>query len=541
LGGSENNVSLTTVNGRQVRVIQEGVQYAPYNRGWDVHYGSYSGSIDYFTHWSKEAENLDRPDWWLNGVQQVENTDLQGNHAVDANGQPAGGYSVDLLADKAVSLIQSRDVSKPMMLYLAFNGIHASVQAPASYVAKYGNPSDASRYVADPLRRLVVAAVDCMDVAMGRVLTALDAAGIADDTIVVFFSDNGGNNAAGEYNTPLRGTKTDAYDGGIHTPAGIRWPGKLAAGITSNQYVWVGDLFPTLCAATGVTPRNTKPFDGANLWPALQSISEANPDGAPRGVPLVTPASPTVGLDLFTDPVSGVSKMFKLIYSRVGTTVTNQLFNLTDDPYETTDLVLGANASAYGAIITSLTAAINAVTVIDYPPYIGPALITNSAPQGGSITLYAPFTSSVTPGVQWRRNGQAIAGATSFTQVTDQLGALVSGAYTTTLTLSNLSATDAASYDVVVTNSGGSSTSETGVVSLALDAPVIADLPAFTKGTSCTLQWPAVAGAMMVSNWVLVRILDQNIGSLGLVPASILLLTCNLLWLLGGWLRWPDR
>lgn len=486
LGGSDKNLHYTTVNGQSVRVIQEGLEYAPYNRGWDSHYGQYSGAIDYFTHRSAEADNLDIPDWWLNGVQQdgpSEHTDSQGH----------GGWSPDLLADKAVSHIQNRDPAKPLLLYVAFNSIHGPVSAPQSLITKYQ-----SLGITDPNRRLIAAAVDGMDQAMGRVLTALDTAGIANNTIVVFFSDNGGDESKGSINDPLRGTKTESYEGAMHTPAGIRWPGVLPSGIVSNQYVWVGDLFPTLCAASGVTPQNTKPLDGLNLWPAL--LAASNTSVVQRPAPLVTVTGTPTAFDTFTDPVNGGSKVFKLIRTP-GTPVTNQLFNMDDDPYETTDLLLGGNAAAYAGIVTSLTTAITNIAVENYPPYIGPPLIANTVAQGGTIELYAPFTSYKAPSVQWRKNGVNltdggnVSGATGLTQVTDSLGAPVAGAYTTKLTLTNVSSSDAATYDVVITNVGGSTTSALGALTVVVGSPVIATPATFTKGTSQTLTWPAIATA----------------------------------------------
>jgi hypothetical protein len=336
--------------------------------------------------------------------------------------------------------------------------VHAGVTAPQSYITKYQNLG-----VAEP-RRTLCAAVDCMDVAMGRVLNALDTAGITNNTIVVFMSDNGGNEPTGSINDPLRGTKNqDSYDGGnIHTPASIRWPGVLATNVISNQYVWVGDIFPTLCAATGVTAQNTKPFDGLNLWPALLSINSGNPDGVQRPSTLVTSVAKPAALNTFTDPVLGGSKMFKLIRTK-GPPVTNELFNMSDDPYETTDLA--ANA-AYATIITTLTTSITSITPENYPPHIGEAPKTQSLQQGSSITLYAPFTSyGKVPSVQWRKNGTPISGATSYYQVTDT-GVNVNGVFMATLTLTNLNSTNTANYDVIVSSANGSATSAAGTLTV---------------------------------------------------------------------------
>jgi arylsulfatase A-like enzyme len=479
LGGWDNDIYTATVNGASITVNHEGDEYLPLRRGWDFHKGQYGGAIHYFTHTTADPGKNNALDWWLNGAPVPnENTDLQGN----------GGYSTDLLADQAVAQIQTRDKTKPMLLYLAFNGVHAGVQAPQSYITKYQNLG-----VAEP-RRTLMAAMDCMDVAMGRVLAALESEGITNNTLVVFMSDNGGETSSGSINLPLRGAKSDSYDGGLHTPAAIRWPGHLAAGVTSNQYVWVGDIFPTVCAAVGVTPQNTKPFDGVNIWPQLQSISSGNPDGAARGVPLITgDAGAPVALDSFTDPVNGGSKIFKLIRTKAGATITNELFNMTGDPYEATDLLLGASASSYAAIVSTLTADITGIVAENYPPYIGPAGITQTVAAGGNITLYAPFTSYKAPTVQWRKNGTNISNASPFFNVTSS-GAGVNGVYMATLTLGNVTDADAANYDVTVTSTSGTVTSPAGTLTV-VDAPVLAALPAFSTETSRTLAWPAATGA----------------------------------------------
>ena len=478
LGGSDKNIYHFNVNGSPVRVIKEGLQYAPHNRGWDSFYGQYSGAIDYYTHHSAEAESLDIPDWWLNGVQQdgpSEHTDSRGY----------GGWSPTLLADKAIAHIQNRNPAQPMLLHLAFNSIHGPVSAPASLITKYQNLG-----VTNANRRLISAAVDGMDQEIGRVLAALDSAGIANNTLVVWFGDNGGDETKGSLNDPLRGTKGDSYEGGMREVAGIKWPGVLPAGVISNQYMWVGDVFPTLCAAVGVTPQNTKPLDGVNLWPAL--LSASNSTTVSRGSPLVTVSATPIAIYQFTDPVNGGTKDFKLIRGRVNNVLTPELYNLTDDPQETTDLI--AN-SAYASIVTTLSNAITAISVENMKPYVGPPLITNAVPQGSAITLYAPFTSwpGAAPTVQWRKGGSNVAGGV-VTQITDDLAVAVRGTYAATLTLTNVTPSDAGLYDVIVSNNIGSTTSDGGSLTVTMGAPQLT-LPAYTKGTSITMTWPAVASA----------------------------------------------
>ena len=486
LGGILNNTNYTTVNGARIAIVQEGLQYAPYNRGWDYHKGTYTGSINYFTHISSEPELVNQLDWWENGQPVNEATDLQGN----------GGYSTDLLADKAVDLIQKRDPAKPFLLYLPFNAMHTQVSAPQSYLNKYAA-------ISDPLRRTIAAAVECMDDGIGRVMRALDAEGVTNNTILLFMSDNGGDEQYGAINDPLRGTKGDGYDGGIHTPAAIRFPAGLAAGISSNQYVWVGDIFPTLCAATGVVPQNTKPFDGINLWPALQSINSSNPDGIARPVPLITATNPPVALDRFNDPASGTAKVFKIIYDKYSATLPQQLFNMTDDPTETTDLLKTAQAGSYTSIASTLQTNITDLTAAAevYPPYVGTPLITQSVAKAGTISLYAPFTcyGRAPISAQWYKNGVAIGGTNAFTQATTDTGTAIVGIYTSTLTLSNLTLDDAGQYKIVVTNTAGSTTSDTGTLTVILSAPVLDALPTYSKGSTCALTWPAVTNATSYS------------------------------------------
>ena len=225
LGGSDKNIYHFNVNGSPVRVIKEGLQYAPHNRGWDSFYGQYSGAIDYYTHNSAEAESLDIPDWWLNGVQQdgaSEHTDSRGY----------GGWSPTLLADKAISHIQNRNPAQPMLLHLAFNSIHGPVSAPASLITKYQNLG-----VTNTNRRLISAAVDGMDQEIGRVLAALDTAGIANHTLVIWFCDYGGDETKGSLNDPMRGDNGNSYEGGLRQVPGLKCPGVLPAGAISTHYI----------------------------------------------------------------------------------------------------------------------------------------------------------------------------------------------------------------------------------------------------------------------------------------------------------------
>ena len=451
LGGFYNNDTNTVINGVTNLVVKEGVDFQPQKRGWDFHYGQYGGAINYLTHNSVEPGFNTQMDWWQNGQTNLD-----------------AGWSGDLEAAKAVSLIQNRDPSKPVILYLALNAVHPGVSAPASYLNKYLS-------ITNVLRRTMVAALDQTDVNIGSVLDTIDSQGIRTNTLVVFFSDNGADTTAGGLNIPLRGTKNDYFEAGIRTPAAVRWPSVIPAGVTNcNQFVSVADLFPTLCAATGVTPLNTKPFDGTNVWPLLLNATngEFNPTNY-RGRPLFSSsASAKAGAAVFDVFSNGTNlTMFKLIHYKVTNNIfTNLLFDIISDPLETNDVV--ANP-AYTNIVLALISNYTATAVLEkYGPYIGVSPQSQSANAGSNITLFAITTVYTAPlGVQWRKNGTNIVGATNYTTADTSV-------YLTKLNLTNVTLADAATYDVVVTNAtsswpnSASSLSATLTVLAATNPPI---------------------------------------------------------------------
>ncbi len=110
-----------------------------------------------------------------------------------------------------------------------------------------------------------------MDAAIGTILTTLDQQEMSNNTLILWLSDNGGVSHSGGRNSPLRGLKKSAFEGGIRVPAALKWPNVLPSGTKSDQMIVVHDLFPTLAAACGVEEQAKKPLYGENLWPALRS------------------------------------------------------------------------------------------------------------------------------------------------------------------------------------------------------------------------------------------------------------------------------
>jgi len=219
----------------------------PNARGFDHFYGCVNAEIHYFSH-----RFMGGLDWQRNGK------------SVDED-----GYATTLLADEALRWLAARDATKPFFLYFPFNAVHTPLSAPDEVLFKYRDRKQ------DKLR-ILAGAIDVMDTSVGRVLEYLDKQNLANDTIVMFMSDNGGPLAQGAINGPFRGAKGTTFEGGIHVPAAIRWPGKLPKGGRSAQVMHAADIFPTLAAAVGVVPAGKKPLDGRNLWPLLLSGAVAD-------------------------------------------------------------------------------------------------------------------------------------------------------------------------------------------------------------------------------------------------------------------------
>ena len=175
------------------------------------------------------------------------------------------GYSSSLFADELVRAIETRDPARPLFLVGAFTAVHDPYQAPPELVERYAG-------LERPRLRVYAAMLEALDASVGRVLDALERAGIARETLLVFFGDNGGVRRVGR-NEPLRGAKTDVFEGGIRSPALLRWPGVLPRGARSEQVIAAADLFPTLLRAAGLPAQapGAPRLDGVDLLDALRS------------------------------------------------------------------------------------------------------------------------------------------------------------------------------------------------------------------------------------------------------------------------------
>lgn len=223
------------------------LRYHPLRQGFTFFYGHYNGNIDYFTH-VREGQ-LD----WHRGFEASHDE----------------GYSTDLIAEEAVRFIeQQQDKSSPFFLYVPFNAPHAPLQVPEKWLDDYAS-------VADKNRRTYMAMVAAMDAGVGRILEALERTGVEKDTLVWFFSDNGGPGMGD--NTPLRAGKGTVYEGGIRVAAAVRWPGQVEAGGKIDGPLAYIDVWPTLARLAGLDPGGGpgKPLDGRDVWDVIQGETEA--------------------------------------------------------------------------------------------------------------------------------------------------------------------------------------------------------------------------------------------------------------------------
>lgn len=179
-----------------------------------------------------------------------------------ANG-PEGEYLTDRLTDEAVAFVREhRD--RPFFLYLTHYAVHTPIQGKKAKIEKYRKkPGDEHHNHAE-----YAAMVESMDESVGRVLAEVEKLGLSGDTVVVFFSDNGGYGPATSM-APLRGSKGMLYEGGIRVPLVIKWPGKTKPGSRSSTPVIGTDLFPTLIGIAGASAPGNQKLDGVNLAPVL--------------------------------------------------------------------------------------------------------------------------------------------------------------------------------------------------------------------------------------------------------------------------------
>lgn len=214
-------------------------EFHPLKRGFDEYYGFLGGAHSYV--------NVGKgPNALLRGTEPVSEID----------------YTTDAFAREAVKFIE-KNREKPWFVYLPFNAVHGPLEAPEKYLAKFA-------HIQDTKRRTYAAMEAALDDAVGTVIAKLDELKLEENTLIFFFSDNGGPTAGNtSSNGPLRGFKAQVWEGGVRIPFVVQWKGKLPAGKTYDHPIIQLDIQPTALAAAGVEPSADAKFEGVNLLPYL--------------------------------------------------------------------------------------------------------------------------------------------------------------------------------------------------------------------------------------------------------------------------------
>jgi arylsulfatase A-like enzyme len=266
--------------------------YHPNARGFQEYYGFTSG------HW---GEYFDAP--------------------LDHNGKDVKGkgYLADDLTDHAIAFLKKNAASgRPSFCYLAFNTPHSPMQVPDKYWKKFEKADLKLRGTAREEinhTRAALAMCENLDDNVGRVLAALKEGKLEENTIVLYFSDNGPNGP--RWNGGMKGHKGSTDEGGVRSPLFVRWKGKVKAGSEVRPVAATVDLYPTLIDLAGIKRVGEKPFDGISLAPWLVGKGAATPT--------------RVLLQHWAGKVSARDQRFRL-------DATGNLYDLEKDPGQTRDV-----------------------------------------------------------------------------------------------------------------------------------------------------------------------------------------------------------
>jgi len=265
----------------------------PMGQGFDHQYGHYGWGIDYtnYTNPHNAPATFAVYDWHRDQQPIAEQ-----------------GYTTDLIANEVVrSIAEHRSKEdatgqrQPFFYYVPFNAIHGPLESIPRYT--------------DTLNKRM-AALNCFDDAVGRIVGAIEQYGYSRDTLVVFVNDNGG--LTPDQNAPYRGTKNTTYEGGVRVPCVMRWPGHLVRGSSNDQMMFIADFYSTFITLAGADPNQLRPVDGMDMTGVI-----LNGRPSPRD-------------EIIFDVAGCVRQpsIRKGDYKLVG----QELYNVRDDPYENNDI-----------------------------------------------------------------------------------------------------------------------------------------------------------------------------------------------------------
>ena len=247
----------------------------------------------------------------------------------------------DRMAKEAINWMKSLPKEKPFFMNYWQFSVHTPFDAKPELIEKFKKHIDPKERQKSPTYAAMVASLDD---AVGTLLDALDTAGISENTILIFTSDNGGNihskitqdgSVPPTSNFPLRGGKASVYEGGIRVPTIVVWPGVTAPGTTSNEIIQTSDFYPTLLNGLGIELPKKHKLDGIDITPALReeklkrdAIYTYFPSGPP--VPDWLPAPIAIH--------SGDWKLIRIFHGGENGAHDYRLYHLKEDIGEQNDL-----------------------------------------------------------------------------------------------------------------------------------------------------------------------------------------------------------
>ena len=288
-------------------------EFWPTNRGFETSYGHMTGGIGYFDHTA-----AGRLDWHRNESSLREE-----------------GYSTELIANEAINIIKNKDQNRPLFLYVAFNAPHTPIEAPLQSIKKFS-------YLEDERDQVYAANVNALDNEIGKIIKAIEDEDLLEETIILFFSDNGPVfdinpivkviapnliNAKGS-TAGLSGSKTSALEGGIRVPAVLWWKGIIERE-KSNQFFFIQDVLPTLLTAANIKTSDKDKFDGDDKWSNLLTGQ------------IVPPRNAFIGARVISDERALFNDVWKLYSAKpvlAPVSPSYKLFNIIEDPFEQNDL-----------------------------------------------------------------------------------------------------------------------------------------------------------------------------------------------------------
>ncbi|WP_231756941.1 sulfatase-like hydrolase/transferase [Microbulbifer elongatus] len=239
--------------------LGEAPEFHPNRRGFDEFYGFLGGGHNYFPelfnklYAKQKAQGLTNIDPYIRPLEH-NGKEIEENE-----------YITDALSREGVNFVRkAADTGKPFFLYMAYNAPHSPLQAKQEDMAKFPG-------IKNKDRRTYAGMVYAMDRGVGDLVETLKSTGQLDNTLIVFFSDNGGDKRYGANNNPLREGKGSVFEGGFRTPMVMHWPRQIKAGSRFEHPIKALDLFPTFAGLAGASLEPDNKLDGKNIFPFLKT------------------------------------------------------------------------------------------------------------------------------------------------------------------------------------------------------------------------------------------------------------------------------